>query len=73
MKCQNCKADLDPSMSVTCVECGHDNTEFLSVGTDKVDDDMIARASIPNLASLYKAGKAQGNIKPQQDYQASAS
>lgn len=32
-------------------------------------DAMIAKASTPNLASLFRAGKKAGLIKPQYQYQ----
>lgn len=47
----------------------------LSVATASVsttdDDDLdtlVAKASRPNLASLFKAGKEKGLIKPTQEY-----
>ena len=38
------------------------------VSQDTKMDEMIERASIPNLASLFKKGKDSGLLKPQQDY-----
>lgn len=37
--------------------------------TDEADlDQMVAAASVPNLASLYRKGKKKGLLKPQQEY-----
>lgn len=35
--------------------------------TDALDD-MVRRASVPNLASLFKRGKESGLIKPSSEY-----
>jgi len=62
MKCPNCDevSDLD-----VCEHCG---TQIVSVVNDTVEDEMIAAASVPSLASLFRQGKKRGLIKPMQDY-----
>ena len=43
------------------------------VGTNmEVSDEMMERASVPNLASLFQRGKEAGLIKPGKEYGSSA-
>ena len=47
------------------------NTEENSVDLEDEDDileALVIRASVPNLAALYKRGKEAGLIKPVQEY-----
>lgn len=42
--------------------------------TDEANlDELVQRASVPNLASLFKKGKERGLIKAQQEYAHSSS
>lgn len=61
MRCPNCDIDTDDKV---CPECG---TTVLS-DPDDILEGMIERASVPNLAALFKAGKDKGLLKPQQEY-----
>lgn len=58
--CPNCKLETNEDV---CPECGHVLSEV-----DDTMDQMIAAASIPNLASLFKQGKKRGLIQPVHDY-----
>lgn len=60
MKCPNCgeHTDLD-----VCEHCGTVVSEV-----DATMDAMVQAASVPNLASLFKAGKQRGLIKPTSKY-----
>lgn len=73
-KCEGC-GHRNLITSTTCSACG----EALSVPTDSVDtldqrdietveDELVAQASIPNLAALFGQAKKAGLIKPVQDY-----
>lgn len=45
----------------------------MSVPAASIDEDeMVERASVPNLASLFKAGKKKGLLKPTTVYGESA-
>jgi len=61
MKCPNCDHVTDEQV---CENCG---TQIVSVADDTMDA-MVQAASIPNLASLFKAGKKRGLIKPTSAY-----
>lgn len=69
MKCSNCGEKIDLKSSVTCTHCGFDHTAEMSESEDRVEE-MIEKASVPNLASLFKQGKARGLIKPTEEYTA---
>jgi anaerobic ribonucleoside-triphosphate reductase len=56
--CPDCKTELD---GTRCPECGWQNLSA-------VEDRMVARASVPNLAALYRQGRDQGKIKPTPNY-----
>lgn len=43
-----------------------------TMSEDEKIDQLVSRASVPNLASLFRAGKKAGLIKPVQDYAGSA-
>lgn len=74
MKCPECRADMiydNDDTEYLCPECNH--REVVVVGavvSDPADmmDAMIQKASVPNLAALFKAGKKRGLIQPQQEY-----
>lgn len=40
----------------------------VSVPDDTVEDELVAQASVPNLASLFKDAQDQGLIKPGFEY-----
>lgn len=61
MKCPNCDHETDEKV---CENCG---TTIVS-DVDETMDAMVQQASIPNLASLFKAGKKAGLIKPVAEY-----
>lgn len=61
MKCPNCEHESDDDV---CPECG---TTIMSDPADSLDT-LVAQASIPNLAALFKAGKQAGLIQPGQEY-----
>ena len=61
MKCPNCDHETDESV---CENCG---TVIVSE-VDATMDALVEQASIPNLASLFKAGKKRGLIKPTSMY-----
>lgn len=63
MNCPNCNTKAD-SLADVCEACG---TEIVSVPDDKMDA-LVSAASIPNLASLFRAGKDKGLIKPTSVY-----
>lgn len=65
MKCPNCDHETDESV---CENCG---TTIVSV-VDETIDSLVEAASIPNLASLFRAGKKRGLIKATQEYGQSA-
>ena len=72
MKCPECGADKTyDNDDAVCPQCGH--RELNVVGAvvsdpDAMMDAMIKKASVPNLAALFKAGKQRGLIQPQQEY-----
>jgi uncharacterized paraquat-inducible protein A len=55
--CSECKTTMSDGETV-CVRCGSDQ---LSDPEDKLDD-MVAAASVPNLATLFRKAKASGAI-----------
>lgn len=53
----------------------HENTSSAGEGVSEVDttlsddmDEMVRKASTPNLATLFQRGKQKGLIKPVKDY-----
>lgn len=70
---QLCRHGWNP---VSCDDCADPNQGEGSTTTkqaqmsvdDGTMDEMIRRASTPNLASLFKAGKAAGLITPGKEY-----
>lgn len=64
MKCPNCEEETEHDV---CEHCG---TQVVSVVDDTMEseDEMIAAASIPSLATLFRQGKKRGLIKAMQDY-----
>lgn len=69
-----CPHGSDPN---TCLDCLNEAPESVAstlsnrpIVSDVEDmmDVMVQRASTPNLASLFKAGKAAGLIKPTTGY-----
>lgn len=74
MKCRECGEAIDMEESVTCSNCGFDNSDGtqteadkMSVAEDKMDA-MVQAASVPNLAALFKNAKDKGLIQPAQEY-----
>jgi uncharacterized membrane protein YvbJ len=61
MKCPNC-GGISTDDKV-CTECG----TSMSVVTDSLDE-LVEKASVPNLAALFGAAKKQGLIQAQQEY-----
>lgn len=61
MKCPNCEFETDEPV---CEECG---TTIVSDPDDTMDA-LVEQASIPNLATLFKAGKKRGLIRPTSMY-----
>lgn len=55
-----------------CPTCGKENQSggmcYACQTAQDALDDLVARASVPNLASLYRAGKERGLIAPMTKY-----
>lgn len=43
-------------------------TKMRDVTDEEELDELVQKASVPNLASLYRKGKDKGLLKPQQEY-----
>lgn len=74
IKCEDC-GHRSPATTSTCVACGaalsdpSDSVDTLDPrDIEAVEDDLVARASVPNLAALFGQAKKAGLIKPVQDY-----
>ena len=65
MECPNCKHESDEDV---CPECG---TTIVSDPNDKIEE-LVQAASIPDLADLFRQGKARGLIKATKEYGQSA-
>lgn len=61
MKCPNCDIETEEDV---CPECG---TQVLSVSEDTLDA-LVEKASLPNLAAMFKKGQDLGLIKATQAY-----
>ena len=60
--CTECKKQ-SPDGAVRCGTCGHPLSD-----PDARLDDMVEKAAVPNLASLFRKAKDSGAIKPVSGY-----
>ncbi len=66
--CENCGRVDDTSPVISEKLGGHtDQVARDTLGEHELDE-MVARASVPNLAALFKNAKEQGLIAAQQDW-----
>lgn len=61
--CSECKK-ASPDGAVRCGTCGH---PFVSDPDARLDD-MIEKAAVPSLATLFRKAKDSGAIKPATGY-----
>lgn len=60
--CTECK-HLSPDGAVRCPGCGHNLSD-----PDARLDDMVEKAAVPSLATLFRKAKDSGAIKPVSGY-----